>query len=100
MRARSLIVVALLMTVFPVLSSSNPRNASPTNFSVLAGHTGMGTYCQDGTPGCLPDDAPLVRIAPQVGSVPVKESPSTVSRSGSGVAPVMYLLLRWIVSLL
>jgi hypothetical protein len=100
MRARSLIVVALFMTVLPVLSPSNPRNASPTNFSVLAGHTGMGTYCEDGTPGCLPGDLPSVRISRPVGSAPGKESPSTVSRFGLGVVPVMFVLLRWIVSLL
>ena len=100
MRARSLIVVALFMAVLPVLSTSNPRNANPINLSALAGHTGDGGFCEDGTLGCLPGNPPLVRSSRAVGGIPVKQSPSTVSRSGSGVVPVMYVLLRWIVSLL
>ncbi|HWX42542.1 MAG TPA: hypothetical protein VN345_15435 [Blastocatellia bacterium] len=100
MRARSLVVVAAFMTVLPVLSPSDPRNPSPTNVAALAGHTGIGGYCEDGTPGCLPGDPPLLRSSRPAGSAPAKQSPSTMFCSGSGVAALIFALLRWIVPLL
>jgi hypothetical protein len=96
MRARLLIAVLVFMTVLPVLSPSDIRNAAnPTSFTTLAGHTLQGAYCDDGTPGCISGDAPLARTARHIGGTPVSAKAS--SNSGSTALIIALNLLRWIV---
>jgi hypothetical protein len=96
MRARLLIVVLVFMTVLPVLSPSDITNATNRNsFTALAGHTEMGGYCDDGTPGCISGPAPLARSARRVGGTPVSSQSS--SNSGSTARIIVLDLLRWIV---
>ncbi|HWX39929.1 MAG TPA: hypothetical protein VN345_02160 [Blastocatellia bacterium] len=96
MRARLLVAVLLFMAVLPVLSPSDIKNAvNPTGLTALAGHQLGGSYCEDGTPGCLPGDPPLTRSARQVAGMPVTAKPT--SNSGSMARIIALNLLRWIV---
>jgi hypothetical protein len=96
MRARLLIAVLVFMTVLPVLSPSDIRNAAnPTGLTTLAGHTVWGSYCEDGTLGCISGDAPLARSARRAGGTPVSAKPP--SNSGSTAFVIALNLLRWIV---
>jgi hypothetical protein len=96
MRARLLIAVLVFMTVLPVLSPSDVRNAAnPTGLTALAGHTAWGSYCDDGTPGCISGPAPTARSSRPVDGTPVSAKPS--SNSGSVARIIMLSLLRWIV---
>ncbi|HWX42496.1 MAG TPA: hypothetical protein VN345_15195 [Blastocatellia bacterium] len=96
MRARLLIAVLVFMTVLPVLSPSDIRNAAnPTGLTTLAGHTLQGNYCDDGTPGCISGDAPLARSGRRIGGTPVSAKPT--SNSGSMARIIVLDLLRWIV---
>jgi hypothetical protein len=96
MRARLLIAVLVFMTVLPVLSPSDIRNAAnPTGLTTLAGHTVWGGYCDDGTPGCISGPAPTAKSQRPVGGTSVSGMPSSNSRS---IARIIALnLLRWIV---
>jgi hypothetical protein len=96
MRARLLIVVLVFMTVLPVLSPRGAKNGTnPSTFTALAGHSELGGYCADGTPGCLPGDPGTLRTTRPVGATPVsaKHSPN----SGSTALIIALSLLRWIV---
>jgi hypothetical protein len=96
MRARLLVGVLVFMATLPVLSPSDIRNAgSATGLTALAGHVLGGGYCEDGTPGCIPDQ-PLARSVRPVSATPVSAKPS--SNSGSMVRIITLSLLRWIVA--
>jgi len=96
---KSLLVVALLLIAcFPALSPSKRGTVLPYPTLALAGHTSQGSYCDDGTPGCLPGDPGLLRSAN-----PARKTAASRSRSsGKGLSAVAMLvtfeLLRWIVS--
>jgi hypothetical protein len=96
MRARLLIFVLFFMTVLPVFSPSDYRNAANgTSLTAFAGHNAQGGYCDDGTPGCISGPAPLAKSSRPVGATPVsaKHSPN----SGSMARIIVLDLLRWIV---
>ncbi|HWX39930.1 MAG TPA: hypothetical protein VN345_02165, partial [Blastocatellia bacterium] len=98
MRPRLLITVLVFMTVLPVLSRSDIRNATnPTGLTALAGHTTQGNYCEDGTPGCISDNSPLARSPRPVGGTPVSAKPS--SNPGSTARIIALDLLRWILGM-
>jgi hypothetical protein len=93
MRPRLLVLVLVVMTVLPVLSRSDIRNAAnPTGVVALAGHTAQGNYCDDGTAGCISGD---LRSTRPVGGTPVSAKHS--SNSGSTALIIALNLLRWIV---
>jgi len=88
--------VLVFMTVLPVFSPSDIRNAAnPNSLTTLAGHTGFGSYCDDGTPGCISGPAPTAKSQRLAGGTPVnaKHSPN----SGSVARIIVLDLLRWIV---
>jgi hypothetical protein len=96
MRARLLIAVLVFMTILPVLSPSDIRNAAnPTGLTTLAGHTTQGNYCDDGTPGCISGPAPLAKSSRPVSGTPVSAKHST--NSGWMARIIVLDLLRWIV---
>jgi len=94
---KSLLLAALLVIAcFPSLAPLK-RGTVPLPCPVIAvaGHTSQGTFCDDGTPGCLPGDPGLLKSAR-------KTAASHSQSSGKGLSAVATLvtfeLLRWIVS--
>jgi hypothetical protein len=93
---KSLLVAALLfIACFPSLSPSK-RGTVPPPYPIIAvaGHTSQGSYCEDGTPGCISGDLRSANPAR-------KNAASPSQSSGKGLSAVAILvafeLLRWIV---
>jgi hypothetical protein len=96
MKPRLLVLVLAFMTILPVLPSRSARSAATgSNFTAMAGHSVIGGYCEDGTPGCLPGDPGTMRAAPPNRGTPVSAKPSP--NSGSTAKIIAFELLRWIV---
>jgi hypothetical protein len=72
---KKLFLSALLALSIPVLASLNVHRNRAVNSVAIAGHTGSGQWCQDGTPGCFPDLIGVSRRA-NPSPAPTRSNPS------------------------
>ena len=90
---KRLFLVAVCIFALPFLfaqsNESTPGTGPGASTLALAGHTGSGGWCQDGTPGCISD---IIGVSRR----PSREhhtSPATSTESSTGLALATVLLV-------